>query len=101
MSLHTDHINGNGLDNRKCNLRTCSNTNNQRNSKLRADNTSGYKGVSWTKNKNKWIVHIKVEKKQIYLGVYTCLIAAAKAYDRAAKEHFGEYANTNFKELSK
>lgn len=94
-----DHINGNTLDNRKCNLRVCSAKDNSRNqTKLSKNNTSGYKGVSWDKNANKWIARIKVDKKLIHLGYFVDLIKATKAYDVAAKKHFKDFAFQNFKE---
>ena len=63
-----DHINGDGLDNRKANLRICTVNENNKNAKMRKDNKSGYKGVSWYPNRHKWRCVIFVNKKQIYLG---------------------------------
>lgn len=85
-----DHINGNGLDNRKSNLRICSHAENMRNRKLHKDNSSGYKGVS--KNKGKYVARIM----QIYLGRYNNAIDAARAYDAKARELFGNFAKLNF-----
>jgi hypothetical protein len=93
-SLQVDHINLDTLDNRKCNLRLCTNAQNQHNTQLRKDNTSGYKGVSW--QVYKWTAGLKIEGKRVHLGYYFCLIKAAKAYDKAAKEAYGEFARLNF-----
>ena len=90
-----DHINHNVLDNRKENLRICSIAENIRNSKLRANNTSGYKGVCWLKRDNKWLANITFNSKTIYLGKYNDIIDAAQAYNDAAIKYFGEYASLN------
>lgn len=92
-----DHINGNTLDNRRDNLRICSNTQNQRNQQLSKRNTVGYKGVSWHQRHKKWIARIRVNNRLIHLGYYTDLIEGAKAYDVAAIKYYGEFANINFK----
>ncbi len=97
--IKTDHRNHNGLDNRQENLRKCTNSENQHNQKPRLahlDCTSKYKGVSWLKNDQKWRVLMKCSGKWHYLGLFTSEINAAKAYDKKAKELFGEFAQTNF-----
>jgi hypothetical protein len=91
-----DHRNGNKLDNQRHNLRHCTHAHNVMNSRIRSNNSSGYKGASWSKGCNKWIAYIRHNGKQIHLGLFTCLVKAAKAYDKAAIEHFGEYAKLNF-----
>jgi len=90
-----DHINGNGLDNRKENLRFCSKKENAWNQELRSDNTSGYKGVSWDKAKKKWMATIKVNYKRIFLGYYKIKEDAAIAYNNAAIKYFNEFARLN------
>ena len=95
--IFSDHRNGNGLDNRMPNLRTCSNSQNRMNSLIQTNNTSGYKGVSWHKGHNKWSVYITVRRQKIMLGSFFCLVKAAKAYDEAAIKYYGEFANTNFR----
>ena len=91
-----DHINHDPLDNRKCNLRNCTSSENQMNSNKQSNNTSGYKGVSWHHLTNKWLVALRINKKKTHIGLFTCLIKAAKAYDEAARKHYGEFAKTNF-----
>lgn len=93
--LSTDHVNGDRLDNRKNNLRSCTQTLNNANSKLRRSNTSGYKGVVWHKKDTKWQAQLTKHNKLHYLGQFTDKIEAAKAYNRAAIQHFGEFAVLN------
>lgn len=92
-----DHREGDGLDNQRHNLRLCNCTENGRNSRISKNNKSGYKGVLWNLQKNKWQSHITVNYKTIHIGFYFCLIKAARAYDEKAKELFGEFAKPNFK----
>ena len=91
-----DHINGNGLDNRKENLRLCTTRENNANQKKNRNNSSGYKGVAKASNCSKWRAYIRVDYKQIHLGNHNTPEEAARAYDAAAKKHFGEYAHLNF-----
>lgn len=91
-----DHINGNGLDNRKENLRICNSSENQQNSSC-ARGKSKYKGVTWNKNENLWLVRIMYKGKRLFLGYYKNEIEAAKIYDKAALKYFGEFANINLK----
>lgn len=90
-----DHRNGNGMDNRKSNLRFCTQRQNQQNRYFKKGN-SKYKGVYWDKQLNKFRTRIRVDGKLIHLGCFTNEIEAAKKYDEAAHKHFGEYAKTNF-----
>ena len=91
----TDHKNGDGLDNRKENLRRCSNSENAHNSKLHGDNHSGFRGVSLHRPTNKWQTHIRINGQKVNLGYYANKIDAAKAYDQAAQKYFGEFARLN------
>lgn len=93
-----DHVNGNGLDNRRCNLRPATARENQRNRGLQRNSTSGYKGVCFDKSRRRWLAHIKVNGKFINLGRFDDAIVAAMAYDAAAAEAFGEFARLNFPE---
>lgn len=92
-----DHINGNGLDNRKSNLRICDRYMNNRNCRCFMKKTSKYKGVSLAKGRKvkKWYATITYNKKQIWLGSYDNEEDAANAYDAAAIKYFGEFANLN------
>lgn len=89
-----DHINGNTLDNRRCNLRICTQTENIHNSRLRCDAQSRFKGV-YPKG-DKWYARIKHRGKIYYLGTFDDDVEAAKARDRKATELYGQYAWLNF-----
>lgn len=69
--MEIDHINGNGLDNRIENLRLVSRVENGRNLKKKSTNKSGVTGVSWSKDRNKWVASIMVGGKTIYLGRFS------------------------------
>ncbi len=93
---YVDHINRNGLDNRKENLRVTSPHLSNYNQKKRKDNTSGYRGVSYCKRTGKWRTNIQINGKSKSCGYYGNPIDAAMAYDHVAKQTAGEYANLNF-----
>jgi len=91
-----DHKNRNGLDNRKENLRVCTNFENAKNARKRKDGkTSKYKGVSFRTSHDKFLSRIQVNKKRIHLGYFKNEIEAAKAYNAAALKYHGEYAYLN------
>ena len=90
-----DHINGNGLDNRKENLRICTHAENGRNTKKRKGTTSKYKGIYWYKALSKWSVRIRFNYKWIFIGYFNDEKEAAKAYNEKAKELFGKFAKLN------
>lgn len=92
-----DHINGNGLDNRRANLRICTHAENLRNRGPQRNNRSGYKGVSLHPD-GKWTAHISINgsRNVRYLGLFSTPEDAARAYDAAARDLFGEYARLNF-----
>jgi hypothetical protein len=95
--MDVDHASGDGLDNRRCNLRICSHTNNIRNQRLRSNNTSGYKGVNLCKDRagNNWHAQIWHDNKKINLGYYSTPELAAHAYNVAVVELFGAFARPN------
>ena len=95
--IKTDHKDGDGLNNQKENLRLCSDLENGRNKKIPSSNTSGYKGVHQTR-KGKWVARIGIDYKKIHLGVFDNPVDAAIAYDKKAKELFGDFAKLNIKE---
>ncbi len=98
--LVVDHINHDTLDNQGHNLRVCSNGQNARNKKLYRNNKSGFKGVFWRKDKNKWLASISVNNKQLYLGIFHCKHAAARAYNDAAIKYHGKFAYLNKIDIS-
>lgn len=94
-----DHINRNGLDNQRCNLRAANHVQNQGNVALRKNNTSGFRGIAYHKRKKdtkKWSASIKKNYVLVFLGYFETKEEAAKAYDLAAKEYFGDFAFLNF-----
>jgi AP2 domain len=95
--VHIDHKNRNGFDCRKSNLRVADNSLNHANTdKMKKATSSKFKGVHWRKGRGKWSAEIKVRYRKIKLGCYVDEREAALAYDRAALQHFGEFAKTNF-----
>ena len=93
--LLVDHINGNSLDNRKLNLRICTNSQNLRNRLKNINNTSGYKGVRLINSTKKWRAQIWLNSKYYHLGLFNNIKDAARAYNAAAIKYHGEFANLN------
>lgn len=91
--LVVDHVNGNTLDNRACNLRVCTHSENLRNQGKHKDNTSGFKGVTWHKGAKKWKAAIQVENKVKHLGLFASKEDAYEAYCAACKKLHGEFIN--------
>jgi hypothetical protein len=91
-----DHINGEGLDNRRSNLRIASRAQNNVNKRPQEGGTSKWKGVCFDKGNGKWRTQIGIDGKTTHLGYFHEELAAAAAYDRAAIKFFGEFAKTNF-----
>lgn len=90
-----DHKNGNGLDNRRCNLRTSINGGNQMNKGLQKNNKSGYKGVSFDKRSRRYISVISINHKRIYLGSFKKAIDGAIAYNKVVKKYHKGFARLN------
>lgn len=86
-----DHINGNTFDNRKSNLRPCTPAQNAVNSNMRANNTTGYRGVNWNERDKKW--RVIVQKR--FVGNYKDIKEAAQAYNKVAVDMYGEFARLN------
>jgi hypothetical protein len=92
---HTDHINGDKRDNRRCNLRTATYAENFRNRPPHKGNKSGYKGVSWHKAAKKWYASVTYNKKCYYLGLHKTKEEAARAYNAFCMEKYGDFAYLN------
>ena len=90
-----DHIDRNGLNNQRNNLRDSTRSQNNANRGLNKNNTSGYKGVCWNKQKQKWHARIRVNYKYVQLGLFDNIKDAARAYNKAALKYFGEFAWLN------
>lgn len=95
-ALQVDHENGDGLDNRRSNLRPASNGQNQHNRSLSPSSTTGFKGVTFHRRWNRYYARIYNDGKEISLGYFADARSAAVAYDIRARELFGEFARTNF-----
>lgn len=91
-----DHINGNKLDNRRANLRPATRSQNGANRRKSAGMSSRYKGVSWQRKTNKWVAALRCDQKWLRLGLFEVEEDAARAYDKVARETFGEFALLNF-----
>lgn len=95
--MSIDHINNNGLDNRKANLRLATAAQNARNRRKMALKTSSkYKGVSYHAGQRKWCASIRVNGQYKYFGLFQNEIDAARAYDKAAKKYHKDFAALNF-----
>lgn len=92
--LEVDHINGDKLDNRRCNLRVATRSENAVNRDSQP-HSSKYRGVRKTKGRSMWTARICVNRKDIHLGQYKTEREAAKAYDDAATKYFGGFARLN------
>ena len=91
----TDHKDRDGLNNQKENLRECNNSGNRMNSRIAKNNTSGFKGVCWLESRQRWFAQIVLNKKHHSIGYFKKKNDAAIAYNKAAREMFGEFAYVN------
>lgn len=89
-----DHIDGNALNNCRENLRICRQLDNIKNQRLHVTKKSGLpKGVSLDRRRDKYLAQIRHEGRQIFLGYFTCIAAAERAYKEAAEKYFGQFAS--------
>lgn len=93
--FHVDHINGNKLDNRRENLRICTQQQNSRNKKVQRNSKTGIKGVKYMHREKKYQARIMVNYKSISLGYFKTAKEAGRAYDVAALRYFGDFARLN------
>jgi len=96
-----DHINGIPDDNRLCNLREASKSENGMNRKLGANNTSGHLGVIWSKHSSRWLVRVKVLGAVTDFGSYKDIELAALVASEVREKYFGEFAPSHLKTKSK
>jgi len=91
-----DHKNGNGLDNRRSNIRACTISQNRANSSKAKGTSSKYKGVFWRDADKKWFAQTSKNHKRYYIGKFENASDAAKAYDNFARKLYGDFAKLNF-----
>lgn len=99
MPEQIDHINGDGQDNRWCNIRSVTKSENMKNRHINCNNRSGFTGVYWVNHLSKWQAAIKNNNKKIYLGSYESIIDAVSARIRANKE-YGFHENHGRKRIN-
>jgi len=90
-----DHEDRNNLNNQRLNLRYATQSQNGANRGPQRNNRSGYKGVHWDTERQKWSAHIKVDQKVIQLGRFIDISDVANAYDKASIKYFGPFAHQN------
>lgn len=96
LGYEVDHKNRNRLDNRRDNFRWASSSENKANVLKRSGASSQYKGVCWDLRKNCWRAHVGSRKNKKHLGYFKDEVEAAKIYDKAAFDRWGEFAYLNF-----
>jgi len=93
-----DHIDGDGLNNRRSNLRICTRSQNMGNSRQHCDASGKFKGVYYERNSGRYVAQICCRRRRTKLGRFATPLDAARAYDTAARAAFGDFAKTNFGE---
>ena len=96
VGQHVDHINQDKLDNRRSNLRVCTDHENRMNRPSYKGSGSKFKGVHFCSRKKRWTAQIQKMRRKYHIGYFDLESQAAKAYDVAAREMFGEFAFLNF-----
>ena len=91
--MDTDHIDMNGLNNQKGNLRVCTRSENLRNRRAPINNTSGQKGVHFDNKRNKWVAQLTLHGKNKHIGRFLTQNEARKSYQNACTKYHGEFAN--------
>jgi hypothetical protein len=94
-NVEVDHIDRNRSNNQKSNLRICTVSQNHANAIIQKRNKSGFKGVIWRKRAKKWEAQIGVNKKKVYLGIFSDINKAAIAYNDAALKFYGNFSRLN------
>ena len=94
-NMEVDHINKDRMDNRRCNLRMATHSQNQMNTRKIAGCSSKYRGVSWHKASKKWRVQIQVNRQKIIIGDFLSDTHAALEYNKMAKKYFGDFVTIN------
>jgi hypothetical protein len=95
VGWQVDHRNGDGLDNRRGNLRLSTSGQNQANADLRSDSVSGVRGVSWESQTQRWRARLRFDGVDVSLGRFETIEEAAEVYAEAANRYFGEFARQN------
>ena len=93
-----DHIDGDGLNNRRSNLRICTRSQNMGNSRAHRDRSGEFKGVYYERDSGRYVAQICCRHRRTKIGRFATPLDAARAYDTAARAAFGEFAKTNFGE---
>lgn len=99
--LNADHVDGDGLNNQRSNLRLATLQQQRQNKSKHLGATSKYKGVSYSEERDKWVAQICIDGKQVCLGRFNSEQTAARVWNTAAKKHFGEFAKLNAIEQGK